>query len=134
MKTVIENNCEHITKVWNFIVAHFISLCSCKFEDIRMQAVDILSQTISNLLVLNSIPSEQLLSIYFEIVKTKYTDVKTLVIKHLKRFLSDHGFTIDERSLIQIVKILKSTEMQAQHQTFHHKEQQEIAKLMEAEN
>lgn len=65
MKTVIENNCEHITKVWNFIVAHFISLCSCKFEDIRMQAVDILSQTISNLLVLNTIPSEQLLSIYF---------------------------------------------------------------------
>lgn len=95
MKTVIENNCEHLTKVWNFIVAHFISLCSCRFEDIRIQSVDILSQTISNLLVLNIIPAEQLLSIYFDIVKTKYTDVKSLVIRHLKVYLTDHGFTID---------------------------------------
>lgn len=90
-------------------MAHFISLCSCKFEDIRIQSVDILSQTISNLLVLNIIPSDQLLSIYFDIIKTKYTDVKSLVIRHLKIFLDDHGFTIDEKSLMQIIKILKLT-------------------------
>jgi|JI6StandDraft_1071083.scaffolds.fasta_scaffold24731_5 hypothetical protein len=112
MKTVIENNSKHIGSVWNFIVAHFISLCSCKFEDMRVSTVGILAQTISNLLVLGSIPAEQLLSIYLDIVKTKYTDVKTLVISNLKTFLTDHGYKVGEQPLLQVVRIIKLTDSQ----------------------
>jgi hypothetical protein len=109
--------------VWNFIIAHFISLCSCKFEEIRINAVDILSQTISGLLVVDAIPADQLLSIYFDIVKTKYNDVKTLVILNLKTFLTNHGYKIDERALIQIVRILKLTDSQGQLHLYslHHR-------------
>jgi hypothetical protein len=123
MKTVIENNSKHISSVWNFIIAHFISLCSCKFEEIRINAVDILSQTISGLLVVDAIPADQLLSIYFDIVKTKYNDVKTLVILNLKTFLTNHGYKIDERALIQIVRILKLTDSQGQLHLYslHHR-------------
>lgn len=136
MKTVIENNSQHIGSVWNFIVAHFISLCSCKFEDIRVSAVGILAQTISNLLVLGSIPPEQLLSIYLDIVKTKYVDVKTLVVSYLKIFLTDHGYKVGEQSLLQVMRILKLTDSQGLVQRIppHYREYQELLRLMEAEN
>lgn len=94
MQTVIENNSEHIRSVWNFIVAHFISLCSCKFADMRVGAVGILAETISKLLELGTIPTEQLLSIYIDIVKTKYLDVKILVVSNLKTFLANHGYKV----------------------------------------
>jgi hypothetical protein len=63
------------------------------------------------------------MSIYCDIVKTKYNDVKILIIRNLKTFLTDHGYKIDEKALIQIVRILKLTDSKDQLHLFplHHR-------------
>lgn len=122
--------------VWDFIVAHFLSVCSCKSYELREQAVKILSETISEVMVKNVIPSEKLLSIYEEVAKVKFLDVKLLVVSHLKTFLTDYSSKMSENSIVAIVKILKFTGCQSQLAKLppHSREHQEILKLMEAEN
>jgi hypothetical protein len=37
-------------------------------------------------------PQHQLLSIYFELVKTKYNDVKASIIEKLKQLIENYGY------------------------------------------
>ncbi len=63
--------------------------------------MSLLADTIGKLLMKKTMPAHKLIEIYLDIVNAnKYLDVRRLVVDNLHKFLTDHGYVVDELTLI----------------------------------
>lgn len=67
-------------------------------------------ETMNKVLLKGMVPQKQLFSIYFELIKTRYVDVKVFIVGELKGFVENYGGQVEEGSLVNIFKILKLME------------------------